>query len=94
MPKLAAGTNCLRACAQKVFVECPGESPVLHYAVVFLVVALIAALLGFGGVTGEADGIAKLLSFVFVTLSALAFAIGLLRKFQASAHPRQERTPT
>jgi uncharacterized membrane protein YtjA (UPF0391 family) len=70
------------------------ESPVLHYAVVFLVVALIAAVLGFGGIVGEADAVAKLLSFVFATLSACAFAVGLLRKFQASAPHQQERTPT
>jgi len=69
---------------------------VLHYAVVFLVIALIAAVLGFGGIVGEADGVAKLLSFVFVTLSAASFAIGLLRKFQAPApaHHQQERNPT
>jgi uncharacterized membrane protein YtjA (UPF0391 family) len=70
------------------------ESPVLHYAVVFLVIALIAAVLGFGGIAGEADAVAKLLSFVFATLSASAFMIDLLRKFQAPAHPQQERTPT
>lgn len=67
----------------------------LHYAVVFLVIALIAAVLGFGGIAGEADGIAKLSSLAFVTLSAIAFVIGLLRKFQASApHHQQERNPT
>jgi len=68
---------------------------VLHYAVVFLVIALIAAVVGFGGIAGEADDIAKLLSLVFATLSVIAFALGLLRKFQASAPPtQQERTPT
>ena len=70
----------------------------LHYAVVFLVIALIAAVLGFGGIVGDAGGVAKLLSFVFVTLSAAGFAIGLLRKFQAPApapaHHQQERNPT
>jgi uncharacterized membrane protein YtjA (UPF0391 family) len=67
---------------------------VLHYAVVFLVVALIAAVLGFGGIVGEAGNIAKLLSFVFVTLSASTFVIGLLRRIQAPAPSQQERTPT
>jgi len=67
---------------------------VLHYAVVFLVIALIAAVLGFGGVAGDADDIAKLIAFGFAALSVLALVIGLLRKFQASAHPQQERTPT
>jgi uncharacterized membrane protein YtjA (UPF0391 family) len=67
---------------------------VLHYAVVFLVIALIAAVLGYGGIAGEADGIAKLLFFVFAALSASALVLGLTRKSQASAQPRQERTPT
>ena len=33
----------------------------LHYAVVFLVIALIAALFGFGGIAAGAVGIAKIL---------------------------------
>ena len=68
----------------------------LHYAVVFLVISLIAAVVGFGGIAGEADTIAKLVSFVFASLSVIAFAIGLLRKFQAPAphHHQQERNPT
>jgi uncharacterized membrane protein YtjA (UPF0391 family) len=53
---------------------------VLHYAVVFLVIALIAAVLGFGGIAADAAGIAKLLFFVFVALSAIAFLLGLKRK--------------
>lgn len=52
----------------------------LHYAVVFLVIALIAAVLGFGGIAADAAGIAKLLFFVFVVLSAVAFAISIARK--------------
>ena len=51
----------------------------LHYAVVFLVIALIAAVLGFGGIAADAEGLAKLLFYVFAGLSALAFALGLRR---------------
>jgi uncharacterized membrane protein YtjA (UPF0391 family) len=36
----------------------------LHYALVFLVVAIIAAVLGFGGIAGAAAGIAKILFLV------------------------------
>jgi uncharacterized membrane protein YtjA (UPF0391 family) len=53
---------------------------VLHYAVVFLVIALIAAVLGFGGIAADAAGLAKLLFYVFAGLSALAFALGVKRK--------------
>ena len=38
----------------------------LHYAVVFLVIALIAALFGFGGIAAGAAGIAKILFVIFL----------------------------
>jgi uncharacterized membrane protein YtjA (UPF0391 family) len=40
----------------------------LHYAIVFLVVALIAAAVGFGGVAGVAMEGARLLFWVFIVL--------------------------
>ncbi len=46
----------------------------LQWALIFLVVALIAGALGFGGIAGTAVGIAKLLFFVFIVL----FVIGLI----------------
>ncbi|SDM23297.1 Protein of unknown function [Oryzisolibacter propanilivorax] len=52
----------------------------LHYAVVFLVIALIAALFGFGGIAAGAVGIAKVLFFVFVIMAAVTFVLSLLRK--------------
>lgn len=52
----------------------------VHYAVAFLVIALIAAMLGFGGVAAEAAGFAKLLFYVFAALAAGAFGLGLARK--------------
>jgi len=77
MPKLAAGTDLpvvpLRPRSIKEF-------PVLHYAVAFLVIALIAAVLGFGGIAADAAGIAKLLFYVFAAMAAIAFVIGLKRK--------------
>jgi uncharacterized membrane protein YtjA (UPF0391 family) len=52
----------------------------LHYAVVFLVIALVAAVFGFGGIAASAVGIAKLLFFVFVVMAIVSFVIGLMRK--------------
>lgn len=52
----------------------------LHYAVVFLVIALIAAVFGFGGIASGAVGIAKILFFVFVAMAVVTFVIGLLKK--------------
>lgn len=56
------------------------EKEMLHYAVVFLVIALIAALFGFGGIAAGAVGIAKILFFVFVIMAIVTFVLGLLRK--------------
>lgn len=48
----------------------------LHYAVVFLVIALVAALFGFGGIAAGAVGIAKILFFVFLIMAVVAFLFG------------------
>ena len=48
-------------------------SNLLHWAIVFLVVALIAGLLGFGGVAGTAMAGAKILFWVAIILAVLAF---------------------
>lgn len=52
----------------------------LHYAVVFFVIALVAALFGFGGIAAGAVGIAKVLFFIFVILAVAAFIFSLIRK--------------
>lgn len=49
----------------------------LRYAIIFLVIALVAGVLGFGGIAGASVGIAKILFFVFVAL----FVIGILMHF-------------
>jgi uncharacterized membrane protein YtjA (UPF0391 family) len=48
----------------------------LNWAVTFLVIALIAAVLGFGVLAGTAMEIAKILFFVFIVLFILSFFIG------------------
>ncbi len=52
----------------------------LHWAVIFLVVALVAALLGFGGVAGTAMEGARLLFWVALVLLVLSLVFGLLRR--------------
>ena len=52
----------------------------LHYAVVFFVIALIAAVFGFGGIAASAVGIAKVLFFVFLVLALVSFLFGSMRK--------------
>jgi uncharacterized membrane protein YtjA (UPF0391 family) len=51
----------------------------LGWALTFLVVALIAAVLGFGGIAGLSIEIAKIIFFVAVVLFLISAVIGLLR---------------
>ena len=51
----------------------------LHYAIVFFVIALIAALFGFGGIAASAVGIAKILFIVFLILAVASFLFGLIK---------------
>ncbi|MBX6424479.1 MAG: DUF1328 domain-containing protein [Variibacter sp.] len=51
----------------------------LGWALTFLVIALIAALLGFGGIAGVSLEIAKIIFFVAIVLFAIAAIVGLLR---------------
>lgn len=48
----------------------------LGWALTFLVIALLAAALGFGGVAGAATGIAKILFFVFLVLFIISLVMG------------------
>ncbi len=59
--------------------NCKGAT-MLHYAVVFLVIALIAAVFGFGGIAASAVGIAKILFMVFLVLAVVTFLFGLLKR--------------
>lgn len=48
----------------------------LSWALTFLVIALIAAVLGFGGIAGTAAGIAKVLFLVFLVLFIVSMLFG------------------
>jgi len=48
----------------------------LRYALVFLIVAIIAAVFGFGGIADEAAWIAKILFFVFLVLFIVSLITG------------------
>ena len=51
----------------------------LYWALLFLLVAILAAVFGFTGVALAAAGIAKLLFFVFLVLFVITFATHLTR---------------
>ncbi|NQD93472.1 DUF1328 domain-containing protein [Pseudomonas sp. CrR25] len=48
----------------------------LSWAITFLIIAIVAAVLGFGGIAGAATGIAKILFGVFLVLFVLSFFLG------------------
>ena len=52
----------------------------LYWAFIFLIVALIAAIFGFGGIVEVATDIALILFFVFLVLFVLSFIGGLARR--------------
>ncbi len=52
----------------------------LHYAIVFFVIALVAALFGFTGIAAGAVEIAKILFFIFLVLFVISLVFGLVRR--------------
>jgi uncharacterized membrane protein YtjA (UPF0391 family) len=51
----------------------------LSWVVTFLIVALIAGILGFGGIAGASVEIAKIIFFVAVVLFLVSAVVGLAR---------------
>jgi uncharacterized membrane protein YtjA (UPF0391 family) len=51
----------------------------LGWAITFLIVAIVAAILGFGGIAGTAIEIAKIIFFVAIVLFAISAVVGLMR---------------
>lgn len=49
----------------------------LRWALIFLVIGLVAGLLGFTGVAGASIAIAKTLFFVFIALFLVLLVLGL-----------------
>lgn len=54
----------------------------LRWVVIFLVVALIAAIFGFGGIVAGAVSIAKVLFFIFLILFVISLIAGAFRGFK------------
>jgi uncharacterized membrane protein YtjA (UPF0391 family) len=58
----------------------PLESVMLSWAITFLIVALVAGLLGFFALAGLASSIAKILFVVFLILLIVSFFRGGFRR--------------
>jgi uncharacterized membrane protein YtjA (UPF0391 family) len=53
-----------------------GGENMLGWAITFLIIAIIAAVFGFGGIAAASAGIAKLLFFVFLVMCVIFFLLG------------------
>ncbi|MCA9277261.1 MAG: DUF1328 domain-containing protein [Phycisphaerales bacterium] len=51
----------------------------LRWAVIFFIVAIIAAVFGFGGIAEGAVDIAKILFFLFLVLFLVSLVMGLVK---------------
>lgn len=51
----------------------------MSWVVTFLIIALVAGLLGFGGVAGASIEIAKIVFFVAIVLFLISAVVGLVR---------------
>lgn len=49
----------------------------LRWAMIFLVVAIVAALFGFGGIAATSAGIAKILFYIFLVMFLIALLLGV-----------------
>jgi len=49
----------------------------LRWAILFLIIGLVAGLLGFGGIAGASFAIAKLLFWVFIAIFLVLLIAGL-----------------
>ncbi len=52
----------------------------LHYAAIFFIIALIAAVFGFGGIAAGAVEIAKILFFIFLAITIITLVIGAIKR--------------
>lgn len=48
----------------------------LTWSIVFLIIAIVAALFGFTGIAGTAVGFAKILFFIFLVLFVISLFLG------------------
>ena len=51
----------------------------LGWAITFFIIAIIAAVFGFGGIAGAATGIAQFLVFVFIALLVISLVANAVR---------------
>jgi uncharacterized membrane protein YtjA (UPF0391 family) len=60
--------------------EIKGARKMLYWAAVFFVIALLAAIFGFGGIAAGAAEIGKILFFIFLVVFAVTLILGLINR--------------
>ncbi len=56
------------------------ESVILYWALMFLVIALVAAVFGFGGIASTATGMAQILFVIALIMFVISLFAGLIRR--------------
>jgi uncharacterized membrane protein YtjA (UPF0391 family) len=56
------------------------ETTMLGWILTFLVIALVAGALGFGGIAGASAGIAQILFYIFLALLLISLVMHLMRR--------------
>jgi len=56
------------------------RTQMLSWALIFFVVAIIAAVFGFGGIASASTGIAQILFFLFLVLFVVSLIMGMARR--------------
>ena len=51
----------------------------LYWTLIFLVIALVAGLFGFGGIASASAGVAKILFAIFLVLFLVSLVVGVIR---------------
>lgn len=49
----------------------------LRWAAIFLIVAIVAAIMGFAGIAGPASGLAMVLCWAFLAICVVLFLVGI-----------------
>jgi uncharacterized membrane protein YtjA (UPF0391 family) len=56
------------------------EAAMLSWALAFFIIAIIAAVFGFGGIAAGAAQIAQILFFIFLVLFVVSLLVGVMRR--------------
>ena len=74
------GAFCRTVSTQEIFPGVRKGDHMLRWTLIFLVISIVAAVFGFGGVSIAAAGMARILFFIFLVLFLVSLLGGLMRR--------------